>query len=71
MLALASEVRATRRIDVSACDAEGHYHFEGLMRIGPAREHTDLAVEVFKFEEGPEAIASRSLECLRRAIGAA
>jgi sugar phosphate isomerase/epimerase len=27
-----------------------------------------VSVEVFKFEEGPEAIASRSLECLRRAF---
>jgi sugar phosphate isomerase/epimerase len=28
-----------------------------------------VSVEVFKFEEGPEAIASRSLQCLRRAFG--
>jgi sugar phosphate isomerase/epimerase len=27
-----------------------------------------VSVEVFKFEEGPETIASRSLECLRRAF---
>jgi sugar phosphate isomerase/epimerase len=27
-----------------------------------------VSVEVFKFEEGPEAIASRSLECLRQAF---
>src|SRR5580658_3527658 len=27
-----------------------------------------VSVEVFKFEEGPEAIASRSLQCLRRAF---
>ncbi len=29
-----------------------------------------VSVEVFKFEEGPEVIASRSVECLRTAFGA-
>src|SRR5580658_8238087 len=82
--AMCSEAEPIPRVIRQSWPHFAHFHANdknlkgpsfGEVDFGPIAEALDktgyngwVSVEVFKFEEGPETIASQSLDCLRRAF---
>ena len=83
--AMCSESKPIPQIIKESWPHFAHFHANDKNLKGPGFGEVDFApiaealkavgydgyvsVEVFKFEEGPETIATKSLECLRRAFG--
>jgi sugar phosphate isomerase/epimerase len=83
--AMSSEARPIAQIIQESADYVGYFHANDPNLKGPGFGQVDfkpiagaltsvgykgfVSVEVFNFDEGPETIATKSLDCLKRAFG--